>query len=242
MKKPFKAFMIAGLLTLGSIARPLPISQASNFSSSPAPSLEGGAILYAELSKSLDAKKAKVGDPVVAVLLADVLSHGKIVAHRDSKLIGHITEVKPFAKEDSESRLGIVFEKIRFKSGEEVPFNSVLMALHPAHPPTLDLFAEPTQPGGSLGGTLGHDRHSPMAAGSPKRPSSTNTRRLGTNQDTELEAAARAKGASGTTNIDGLRLISTGGRGPQTVVSRDHTVKLESGVLMELRVTAPAGQ
>src|ERR1700753_3212431 len=101
MKNFFKVFMIAGLLTLGGPARPLPTPQANNFGGSPAPSIEGGAVLYAELSKTLDAKKAKVGDPVVALLLADVLSHGKIVARRDSKLIGHITEVKPFAKEDS---------------------------------------------------------------------------------------------------------------------------------------------
>ncbi|HEY2914954.1 MAG TPA: hypothetical protein VGK21_16430, partial [Candidatus Angelobacter sp.] len=48
--------------------------------------LETGSILYAELTKTVDAKKAKVGDPVSAVLTADVLAHGKIVLRHDSKL------------------------------------------------------------------------------------------------------------------------------------------------------------
>jgi len=44
----------------------------------PAPvHMENGSILYAELSKTVDARKAKVGDPVNAVLVADVVSHGK---------------------------------------------------------------------------------------------------------------------------------------------------------------------
>ena len=240
MKKLFKAFMIAGLLGLGSIAAALPIPQtATNSGGSSALSLEGGAILYAELSKTLDAKKVKPGDPVIALLLADVLSHGKIVAHRDSKLIGHITEVKQYTKEDSESRLGIVFEKIRFKGGEEVPFSSVLMALHPAPRPTLDPPPSGPNPPINPTSTVGSDRRSPVPAGSPKRPSNPNSN---PNSSKEVDSSSRAIAQSGPTDIDGLSLISSGSGGAQAVVSRSRMVKLESGVVIELRVTAPAGQ
>ena len=49
--------------------------------------LENGSVLYAELTKTVDAKKAKAGDPVNAVLVADVLAHGKIVVRRDAKCV-----------------------------------------------------------------------------------------------------------------------------------------------------------
>src|ERR1700729_3093965 len=132
MKKIFKITVIAGLLPLGSIAVAHQAPQTAGGSASSLPSLENGSLLYAELSKAVDAKKAKAGDPVTAQLVADVLSHGKIVIHRDAKLIGHITEAQPYSKEKPESRLGIVFEKIILKGGQEVPFDSVLMALRPA--------------------------------------------------------------------------------------------------------------
>ena len=95
--------------------------------------------MYAELSKTLDAKKAKAGDPVTARLLADVVSHGKIVARRDSKLIGHVTEAQPYTKENPESRLGIVFDKVILKGGQEVPVRSMLLAMRPAPRLTIDV-------------------------------------------------------------------------------------------------------
>ena len=71
--------------------------QSPQTAGSPA-TLDDGSILYAELSKTVDAKKAKAGDPVSAVLLADVLSHGKVLARRDSKLVGHVLKHSPTAK------------------------------------------------------------------------------------------------------------------------------------------------
>ncbi len=234
MKKLFKAFMIVGLLGLGSVAAALPVPQtATNSGGSSALNIESGAILYAELSKTLDAKKAKIGDPVFALLLADILSHGKVVAHRDSKLIGHVTEVKSYTKEDSESRLGFVFEKIRLKGGEEVPFSSVLMALHPA--PRLEVGPPPSGPN-PPGLTVGSERRS-QPAGTPKRPSNPNM-----NPNTGQEVDSRAVAESGPTDIEGLSLISASGGGPQAVVSRNRTVKLDSGVIIELRATGLAGQ
>ena len=108
--------------------------RASTDASSP---LEKGSILYAELTKTVDAKKAKVGDPVNAVLVADVLAHGKIVVRRDAKLLGHVTEAQVHSKEIPESRLGIVFDKIITKSGE-VPFQSLLLAIRPAERPVVE--------------------------------------------------------------------------------------------------------
>ena len=228
MKKLFKAFMIAGLLTLGSIARPLPVPQAQNFSSSPAPSIETGAMLYLGLSKALDAKKAKKGDAVTALLVADVLSHGKIVARRDSKLIGHITEAQAYSKEKPESRLGIVFEKVILKGGEEIPFSSVLVSLRPApNPPaSLDLTR-------GTSAAAGRDYSMPLGMAQRHRMRSING-------DNDAKAAAIAN--SGPVSMDGLSLTPQAVGETPIVVSLKRTVKLDSGVIIELRVTGSPGQ
>ena len=67
--------------------------------------------LQAELSKSLDAKKAKPGDEVTAKLTQDVKADGKVVMHKGSRLVGHVTEAQAKSKENAESKLGIVFDK-----------------------------------------------------------------------------------------------------------------------------------
>src|SRR5882724_7692060 len=119
-------------------------SEATTLPTAPAPvHMENGSILYAELSKTVDAKKAKVGDPVNAVLVADVVSHGKIVVRHDSELIGHVTEVKPHTKETPESRLGIVFDRVITKDGE-VPFQSLLLAIRPAERVVVDVPQAPS--------------------------------------------------------------------------------------------------
>ena len=56
-------------------------------------------MIVAELSKSLDAKKAKTGDPVEAKTTMDMLSQGKIVMPRNTRIVGHVTSAKAHSKE-----------------------------------------------------------------------------------------------------------------------------------------------
>jgi hypothetical protein len=166
MNKFRKAVILAGLLGLSGAAYTLQAPQTAG--SGNAPALEEGSILYAELSKTVDAKKAKTGDPVNAVLLADVLSHGKVVARRDSKLVGHVTEAQPHSKEIPESRLGIVFDKLILKGGQEIPFVSVLLALAPAPRLQVESMSAPSPQGMNPASTQPQEqRHYPT----PKDPS-----------------------------------------------------------------------
>src|SRR5215469_13979546 len=112
----------AGLLTMSSAGQGVTTA-------STAGSELNGTDLVAELNKSVNSKKARLGDPVKATLTQDVLEHGKIVIRRGSKLIGHVTEVKPRSKDDQESRLGLIFDKAMLKGGEEIDFNAVVRAL-----------------------------------------------------------------------------------------------------------------
>jgi hypothetical protein len=87
--------------------------------------------LNAELTKPLDAKKAKTGDEVTAKVTQDVKANGRVVVRKGSKLVGHVTEAKARTKEDSESKLGMVFDRAILKDGQEVQLNAMVQALAP---------------------------------------------------------------------------------------------------------------
>jgi len=102
-----------------------------------------GTVVPAELVKSLDSKKLKEGDPVTAKVSVDMLSGGTIVVPRDSKIVGHVTEAKSRGKGESESTLGIIFDRLILKNGTEFPIHATLQAVGP--PITYRMAAELTR-------------------------------------------------------------------------------------------------
>src|SRR5713101_2507744 len=92
-------------------------------------SLASGSAINAELSSPVDSKKAKPGDAVTARATEATKANGKTVIPRGAKLMGHVTQASARAKGDSESALGIVFDKAILKNGQEVPLNVAIQAL-----------------------------------------------------------------------------------------------------------------
>ena len=92
-------------------------------------SLGSGAAINAELTAPVDSKKAKPGDAVAGRTTEAAKSNGKTVIPKGSKLVGHVTQASARAKGDSESALGIVFDKAILKNGQEVPLNVAIQAL-----------------------------------------------------------------------------------------------------------------
>jgi hypothetical protein len=88
-------------------------------------SLASGTAFNAELSSPIDSKKCKPGDPVNARTTEAAKSEGKTVIPKGSKLVGHVTQASARAKGESESSLGIVFDKAILKNGQEIPLNNV---------------------------------------------------------------------------------------------------------------------
>jgi len=76
-------------------------------------SLASGTAINATLNGSVDARKNKPGDTVTARTAEAVKSDGKVVLPKGTKLIGHVTQAKARAKGESESALGIVFDKAK---------------------------------------------------------------------------------------------------------------------------------
>ena len=124
--------------------------------------LSSGTTLQAELTKSIDAKKAKPGDEVTAKLTQDVKADGKVVLHKGSKLVGHVTEAQAKTKENSESKLGVVFDKAVLKGGEEMAFNGAIQALAA---PVQGSLSATTDDAGSLGSGMGSGGGTAMGGG-----------------------------------------------------------------------------
>lgn len=104
--------------------------------------LSGGTTMNAALSQSVDAKKNKPGDAVTAKTTEATKSDGKVVIPKGSKLVGHVTEAKPRTDGESQSSLGIVFDKAILKSGQEIPLNVTVRALAAAHAATTSSLAD----------------------------------------------------------------------------------------------------
>jgi len=92
-------------------------------------SLAGGSTFRAALSTPLDSKKCKPGDPVSARTTEPAKSDSKTVFPKGTKLVGHVTQASARGKGDSESALGIVFDKAILRSGEQVPVNVAIQAM-----------------------------------------------------------------------------------------------------------------
>lgn len=83
----------------------------------------------AELVTKLDTKTAKVGDAVEAKTTKTVTTAQGLVIRKGSKLLGTVTQSQAHAKGESESRLGIKFDRVQLRNGEEVAVRSTIDSL-----------------------------------------------------------------------------------------------------------------
>lgn len=90
--------------------------------------------VLAEFSQELNVKKLKPGQKIKAEVTQAVLWHGKIIIPAESKLVGHVTEVKTRDADSPESRLGFVFDRVSLPRHQEMDFQGVVQALSPPSP------------------------------------------------------------------------------------------------------------
>jgi hypothetical protein len=117
------------------------------------------------LEKTLDSKKLKEGDTVICLTAGTLRGRNGFLIPSGSKVTGHVTQAQARAKGDSNSTLGIAFDKIQV-SGKELPMTGTLQAIAPslgssgpstgpAAPPSLGGGGPAAAAGGSAGTTAG---------------------------------------------------------------------------------------
>ena len=97
---------------------------------SAAPRLASGSVIPVELTKSVDAKKVKAGDEVVAKVTQDLRNNaGTVVVAKDTKVVGHVTEAQARNKEQKESEVAIAFDHMIPQNGESVEMPMSIQAV-----------------------------------------------------------------------------------------------------------------
>lgn len=228
--------------------------------------LNSASSLQAELTKSIDAGKAKSGDEVTARLTQDFKSDGKVVYRKGSKLVGHLTEAQAHTKQHAESKLGVVFDKVQPKGGEEASIHAVVQALAPPARGMLDSSVDQNLSapdmggarggggggGGLLGGVAGGATSTVggvagtagnvaggVTGGVASNVGSTVSGAAGTGLSAQGTLTSASRGVIG---MQGLSLNSvTGATADASVISSaTRTVKLDSGTQMLLQLSGAA--
>jgi hypothetical protein len=164
------------------------------------------------LTSSIDSKKKKPGEEVVVKTAGNVrLADGTVIS-RGAKVVGHVTEAKARSGGETESSLGIVFDKIELPAGKTLAITGVIQAFAPNPNPDQ---AEGVNYGG-MNQTLQHS--TPTAGGtSPVVP-------------------ILSEDSVGIQGIKNLQLGSDG-----VFKSDQKTVKLEYGSQVVLRAQLASG-
>lgn len=250
MKKTYFSMLAAVALTAGSAAQSAPAP--SNGRQSQAPAQESvipdhganqfpaGTMIAAELSKSVDARKAKTGDKIEARIPADVLLHGKVVIPRNAKLIGQVTDVKAHSKESPDSSVGIAFDRIAMKDGRELAIQVTVQAI--ARPLANAALAsgasseDASMPSGAARPAGGVAMGRSMPSRSPERvasipPNDDSGRDAGSSdRETLAPLGPTSKG------VVGMKGLSLNAAGQASVISsQTDNVHLDSGTQLILR-------
>jgi hypothetical protein len=123
-----------------------------------------------ELVDNLDSKTAKTGDSVVIKTKSNVKTADGTDIPKGSKLIGHITAVKPSGAENANSQVALQFDRAELKGGQSVPIHSELQSLAPSGSETPSGTPD-TMAAAPAGGAPGGSMNNGSAAGSPSAQS-----------------------------------------------------------------------
>jgi len=237
------ALLVCCLFALATMAQSpaqQPAQQPAQAAASPGAAAPAPTIAV-ELEKSLDSKKLKSGDEVAARTVSPLRDGRGDLIPAGSKVLGHVTEAKARSKGDAESALGIQFDRITVKKGEDIPLKAAIQAVAP---PAVIPAAMGTENGNTsmgpiaqsgqgtsgsrppMGGTVGMPGSQPV--GNPGGYGAPNT--PPPSRDTQMGPALGPQ-STGVVGISKLQL------GPDSVLtSSDKNLKLASGTQMILRV------
>lgn len=205
--------------TAGSAQMASPAAAASSSQAAGAAASEGeirGAF-GVSLVRPLDSKKLKDGDQVICQTSGTLRSRSGLLIPSGTKVIGHVTQAKARSKGDSDSTLGMVFDKIEVSKEKEIPIKGILQAVGPS----LGASGPETGAAGGGGMMAGHGGESTMgapAAGPGMQIGSTGSHPLLNSQ------------SMGVLGIRNLQMDKD-----SVLTSSNKEVKLDSGTQMMIR-------
>ncbi len=207
-----------------------------------------GSVIPVQLAKTVDAKKAKTGDEVVATVTQDMKTNsGEVLVPKDTKVIGHVTEAQARNKQQKQSELGIAFDHAVVK-GDQMPLPmSIQAVIAPQNNSPENGGASPApesapSAGSAPGGTSGGHQGS-MGGGSAPQSGQQNYPQ-GSASQTQAQTNARPPITAKTEGVLGMSdvKLETAAQNPpnstqgSVLSSEKNNVKIEKGTMMLLRV------
>jgi DNA polymerase-3 subunit gamma/tau len=206
-----------------------------------------GSVIPVQLTKTIDAKKAKPGDEVVAKVTMDMKTNsGEVVVPKDTKVVGHVTEAQARNKEQKESQVGIAFDHAVLKNGDvNLPMSIQAVIAPPSNngnsgggvdqgAPAGGGATATSSMGGGRSGSTGSAGQSQASASAPNSVPTTGT-------DNQQQGNARPPingNTQGVVGISDLKLEAGQNITQGSVLSSEkNNVKVESGTMLLLRVS-----
>lgn len=200
-----------------------------------------GSVIPVQLQKTVDAKKAKTGDEVVATVTQDMKAgSGDVVVPKDTRIVGHVTSAQARSKEQKASILAIAFDHAVVK-GDQMPLPMSIQAV---------IAPLPSNPGGAASDEGNapptSNSTSPMAGrtptgGSSQAPQPRNYPAGEDSSDSQPQTSSRPQITGSTQGVIGMpdvRLETTAQNTAQgsLMTSEKNNVKIEKGTVLLLRV------
>ncbi len=227
--------------------RPAAGTAASGPSQSAHTRIAPGSVIPVQLTKTVDAKKAKSGDQVVAKVTMDMKTQsGEVLVPKDTKVIGHVTEAQARNKEQKESQLAIAFDRAVTKDGNDMQMPMSIQAVigpqqnnnnqsesgaAPSGAPSGGNMPSGSSAGGRSPGMSGGSSSPPPAPESAGAPAETQNG--GGNSRPQINA--QTQGVIGISNLT-LSPAASNTQG-SVMTSEKNNVKLESGTMLLLKVS-----
>jgi hypothetical protein len=233
-------------------------SQSQSFQAQPAPaqsaqpqavaglagqptSIAPGTVIPVELTKTIDAKKAKAGDEVFAKVAQDLkTTSGELIVSKDTKIVGHVTEAHAHTKDQKESEVGIAFDHAITRNGA-IQLSMSIQAIVALQNDSAEAGGNQSYGGSPSPSTAGAGGRSPMSGGTPPITQPPMPSKLPTPPTGSPTGGAPPPITNSTQGVIGManvKLTANADNAAQgsVISSEKSNVRLESGTLMLLHV------
>jgi hypothetical protein len=220
-------------------AQPATGAEAAN-----APRIAPGSVIPVQLTRTIDAKKAKTGEEVVALVTQDMKNeNGQVLVPKATKVTGHVTEAQARNKDQKESQLAIAFDHALLNN-EQVQL-----------PMSIQAVVAPPQNNANDNASPSSGTPSPASpAGGSSSPMGGNRSGMGNSQSTAQQPAPQSGDSDNpppaqgklppingqTQGVIGISHMSLAAGSTPTqgsvLTSDKNNVKLESGTMLLLKV------
>lgn len=205
-------------------------------------------MLQIELTKTIRANKAKIGDAVKARTVTALILPNQTVVPEGSKLLGHVCAANSERRGANGVAIGIAFDEVQPRKGEKLRLNFSIRA--GAMPQQILRGASTEEDGDSMAAPMKDpdpgtpsSRAPRLAVGfggvsrtSSSPPSPSPQEQVGGKSRDEVRADLRALPAGTLTGMPGATMTIDGPAGGATFRSSNGKLELKSGLQLMLRV------